>query len=100
MIKKIEDLNDGDWADIEVEVIEMWDSNHESIRQVGLIGDDTGIMKLVSWEKSNMPLMQEEHKYRLSKVVISVYENRIQGALNSRSTITPIGSEQAELPKV
>ena len=100
MIKKIENLKDGDWADIEIEVIEIWDSNHPSIRQVGLVGDDTGIMKLVSWEKSDLPLLQEEHKYRLSKVAMSVYEDRIQGALNSRSTITPIGSEQSELPKV
>ena len=100
MIRSIESLKDGEWVDLEIEVIEMWDSNHPSIRQTGLIGDDTGIMKLVSWEKSDLPLMQEEHKYRLSKVVISVYNDRIQGALNSRSTITPIGSEQAELPKV
>ena len=100
MIKKIEDLKSGDWADIEVEVIELWDNQHPAIRQVGLVGDNTAIMKLVSWEKSNLPLLQEQHTYRLSKVVITEYDNRIQGALNSRSEITPLESQQTVLPVV
>ena len=100
MIKNIEDLKEGEWATIEVEFIEEWDNNHPSIRQVGLVGDESGIMKLVSWEKSNLPLMQEKHRYRLTKVVISEYNGRIQGALNRKSTITPINSGQTILPVV
>ena len=100
MIKKIKDLKESEWATIEVEFIEEWNNNHPSIRQVGLVGDESGIMKLVSWEKSNLPIMQEGHRYRLTKVVISEYDGRIQGALNRKSTITPIDNGQTTLPVV
>lgn len=100
MSTTIEDLKDGQWCDIEVEVIQLWDNEHPAIRQVGIMGDDTGIVKFVSWEKSNLPLMEIEGKYCISNVVVSAYEDRLQISLNTNTTIARVGGEQTEIPTV
>jgi replication factor A1 len=100
MATNIEDLKDGQWYNIEVKVIQLWDNEHPTIRQVGIVGDDTGIVKFVAWEKSNLPLVEIEGNYKINKVVVSVYEDRVQISLNSNTTIARVGGEQTEIPTV
>lgn len=96
----IEDLRDGQWHDIEVKVIQIWDNEHAAIRQVGIVGDETGIVKFVAWEKSNLPLMDLEGEYKIRNVVVSAYEDRLQISLNSNTTIARVGGEQTKIPTV
>lgn len=98
MTTKIEDLKAGQWADIEAKVIQLWDNDHESISQVGIIGDDTSIVKFVSWNKSNLPLMEEGVEYRITNLPVSEYGDNLQVSLNKNTTIEQIGGMQTALP--
>ena len=97
-ITPIEDLQIEKWANIEAKVSQLWDNDHESIRQVGLLEDDTGIVKFISWEKSNQPLLEEGVTYRLKRMPVTEFENRLSVALVSTSEITRLGETQTEIP--
>lgn len=97
-VKNIEDVQEGKWVELIAEVFQVWDSEHSSIRQVGLLKDDTGIIKFVSWEKSNKPLLQLGETYRLAHLPVSGYEDMLSVAIVSTSEIERIG--QAEIPTV
>lgn len=92
-IKQIEELEEGKWITIEATFQQEWESDHESIRQTGLLADDTGIIKFVSWEKSDLPKMVEGVKYRIGKVPVSRYEDYLQIALVGTTNITRIEDE-------
>ena len=100
MVRKIEDLIVDKWANIEVEVLELWDNEHTLIRQVGILKDATGIVKFVSWEKSNQPLLEQGVTYRLEGMPVSEYEGRLAVAIVATTTITRIGGIQSEIPTV
>jgi replication factor A1 len=98
MTTTIEYMRDGEWCDIEVEVLQIWDNEHPAIRQVGIVRDETGIVKFVAWEKSDLPLMEKDVMYKIRNVVVSAYEDRLQISLNSNTTIARVGSVQTEIP--
>ena len=100
MVRKIEDLIVDKWANIEVKVLELWENEHTLIRQVGILKDSSGIVKFVSWEKSNLPLLEEGVTYRLEGVPVSEFEGRLAVALVSTTEITRITAEQSEIPTV
>lgn len=94
---KIEDLKDGQWHDVTAKVIQIWDNEHAAIRQVGIIGDETGIVKFVAWEKSNLPLVEAEVTYDFRNIVVSEFDGKLQTAFNSNTIIERVGV-QSELP--
>lgn len=98
--KQIEDLGDGKWVTLEVTFLQEWENDHDAIRQIGLLQDDTGIIKFVAWEKSNLPLLEEGVRYRLGKVPVSKYEDYLQIALVKTTIIERLDPVQTELPKV
>ena len=104
-IKQIKDLEAGKWVTLEVKVEQIWESNHEAIRQTGIMTDETGIIKFVSWEKSNLPMLKEGETYRIGTVPVSEYDDHIQISLvkttkikQKRTTCCII--EDSELPLV
>lgn len=99
-VKPIEELEEGKWVTLEVTFNQEWENDHSSIRQVGLLIDDTGIIKFVSWEKSELPLLEEGVKYRIGKVPVSKYEDYLQIALVKTTIIERLDPIQPELPKV
>ena len=100
MRTNIEDMKNGGWYTVEVKVIQLWDNEHTSIRQVGLVGDDTGVVKFVSWNKSDLPMMEHNAEYEITNVAASEYEDRLQISLNVTSTIKRLGTVQSEIPTV
>lgn len=93
----------GMWPTLQVKVEQLWESEHPSIRQLGVFTDDTGIIKFVSWEKANLPLMEEGATYKVGKVPVTAFEGRFQVALVSITTITRVENEEArpeEIPRV
>lgn len=100
IITPIEALKPGDWSVVEGKIIQLWDNEHPSIRQIGIIGDDTGIAKFVSWVKSDLPLVEVDVSYRFTNLVVSEHEGRVQVAFNSLTKITRLGSEQTTLDEV
>lgn len=98
-VKQIEDLEEGKWVTLEATFQQEWKNNHESITQTGLLGDDTGIIKFVTWAKSGLPLMEEGAIYRIGKVPVSKYEEYLQIALVKTTKIERVDPIQTELPK-
>lgn len=82
-----------EWVSIEGEVVELWDPNHESIAQTGLIADKTGTVKFTSWQKSDLPDVEMGETYRFKTVVTGEYEGNYQINLGSQTEIEELETE-------
>jgi replication factor A1 len=87
---KIKDITkDGMWVSLKAKVVQLWESDKSSISQVGLLGDDTGIIKFVAFTKSDLPLLEEGKSYHFSNLVTDSYNGRFSVKLNKTTVITP-----------
>ena len=86
-IGPVSDLADGEWTSLRIKVVQLWDSNHASISQSGVVGDGSGTVKFTKWATANLPQMEEGKCYTLTNVVASVYNEKLQVALNKKSKI-------------
>jgi replication factor A1 len=90
-LTKIVDISEnGQWANLKVKVIQLWENTHESISQVGLLGDETGIMKFTKWQSTVLPDFKQGESYLLRNVVIDEYNGRFSVKLNRTSSIEKI----------
>ncbi|MDD3043609.1 MAG: replication protein A [Methanosarcinaceae archaeon] len=93
-LSKVTDISeDGQWTDVKVKVIQLWEKTHESIAQVGLVGDETGIIKFTKWQNAELPELEQGESYHLRNVLISEYNGRFQIQLNSSSSIEKLDEE-------
>lgn len=86
-IGPISDLSDGDWTSLKIKIVQLWDSNHASISQSGVVGDSSGTVKFTKWATANLPQLEEGKSYILTNVVASVYNEKLQIGLNKKSKI-------------
>ena len=84
---------DEQWVDLRVKVVDLWDPGHESIAQVGLVGDESGTMKFVAFTTSDLPELEEGTSYALSNVVTDEYQGNFSVKLNRTTTITELDEE-------
>lgn len=95
-MRKIEELRQkGEWVSLKAKAIQLWEPNSDAISQVGLLGDETGKLKFVSWKKSQLPELREGESYLLKGVVVDVWNGASQVNLNSRTKITRIDEDIA-----
>jgi replication factor A1 len=88
---KVSDITSEDnWINIRVKVAQLWESNHESIGQVGLAGDETGTIKFTKWARADLPGLEEGKSYVFKNVVTNSYQGRYQINLNRTSQIEQI----------
>jgi len=80
----------GKWIDIEAKVVDLWEPTSDSIKQVGLIGDETGVIKFVSWSKASLPQVDVGKCYAFKNVVTDEYNDRMSVKFNRTTSITPI----------
>ncbi|MBU0777537.1 replication factor A [Patescibacteria group bacterium] len=91
---KINTLNkENMWGTVRVKVVQLWNSEHASIGQVGLVGDETGTVKFTAWASANALEMEEGKCYLIKNVVSSVFNERIQIGINKKSTIELVTDE-------
>jgi replication factor A1 len=91
---KVADISDaGRWVNLKAKVVQLWDTNSETISQSGLIGDETGSLKFVKWAKSELPELTEGKSYHLKNVVTDEYQGRFSVKLNRTSQIEEFGSD-------
>ena len=91
---QVGDIDEGEqWVDIEVVVDQLWTPNSDSMSQVGLVADESGRIKFISWEKSALPELEEGQAYRLSNVVTDEYEGDYSVKLNRTTEIEAVDSE-------
>ncbi|WP_277554358.1 replication factor A [Halobaculum limi] len=84
---------DEQWVDLRVKVADLWDPNHDSIAQVGLLGDESGTIKFVSFSTSELEALEEGTSYALSNVVTDEYQGNYSVKLNRTTTITELDED-------
>ena len=84
---------DGKWLNLRAKCVQIWDSAHESMAQVGLIGDDTGRVKYTIWKNANLPLLEEGKSYSLENIVTNEWQDKISVTFNKTSKIVEIDDE-------
>ncbi|TKX79046.1 replication factor A [Halorubrum sp. SD626R] len=81
---------DEQWVDVRVKLVDLWEPRSDSISQVGLLGDESGTIKFVAFETSDLPELEEDACYELSNVVTDEYEGSYSVKLNRTTQITEI----------
>jgi replication factor A1 len=91
-IVSIQDINqEGQWITLKVKVAQLWQPNHESIVQTGLIGDETGVIKFTMFQGVSIQQLLEEGKsYQIKNAVTSIWQGRYQINLNRATEIVEI----------
>ena len=84
---------DEQWVDLRVKLVDLWDPRSDSVSQVGLLGDESGTIKFVAFETSDLPELEEGACYELSNVVTDEYEGNYSVKLNRTTGITEIDEE-------
>lgn len=73
--------------------MELWEPRSDSIAQVGLLGDESGTIKFVAFETSDLPELTEGQSYQLTNVVTDEYEGNYSVKLNRTTEITEIDAD-------
>ena len=84
---------DEQWVDLRVQVADLWEPRSESISQVGLLGDESGTIKFVAFETSDLPELTEGASYALGNVVTDEYDGDYSVKLNRTTSITELDEE-------
>ncbi len=88
------DISEADrWVSLRGKIVQLWDNDHESIAQVGLIGDETGTIKFTNWQSAELPGVEEGKCYLFSNVISSEWDGRININLNKNSSIEEIDED-------
>ena len=66
----------GQWINLRAKVIQLWESEHESIDQIGVIGDETETIKFVKWAKSELSPLEEGKSYSFENLTTDEYEGK------------------------
>ena len=90
VVKVSEIKEDGRWVTLRAKVVQLWESNHESLAQVGLLGDESGTIKFKKWAKASLPSVEEGKSYLFKNVVTSEWQGQFSIALNKTSEIFPV----------
>jgi replication factor A1 len=84
---------DGEWVTLRCKVIQLWESNQESISQVGLLGDESGTIKFTKWAKAALPNVEEGKSYIFKNVATSEWQGQFSIKVNKTSEIIPINED-------
>jgi replication factor A1 len=86
--------DEGTLVDIEAVVVDqLWEPRSDKIAQVGLVGDESGRTKFVSFTTSELPTIEEGNTYKLESVWTDEYNGDHSIKLASNTTITEIDEE-------
>ncbi|PSQ00880.1 replication factor A [Halobacteriales archaeon QS_5_70_17] len=92
--KALADIDtDEEWLDVRAKVVELWEPRSDAISQVGLLGDESGTIKFVAFQSSDLPELEEGAVYRLGNVVTDEYEGRFSVKLNRTTSIERLEEE-------
>jgi len=92
-VKAAEIDQDEQWVDLRVTVADLWEPRSDAVSQVGLLGDESGTVKFVAFETSDLPLLEEGQSYALGNVVTDEYEGNYSVKLNRTTSITELDEE-------
>ena len=100
-VEEIPKAYEGDktkYATLEVKVAKLWEPTSENIAQAGLVGDETGLIRFVTWKNAEQPPLEEGKTYRLENVVIDKYADRYSIQITRLSKVIEIDKD-IQLPE-
>ena len=97
LVKIAEITKPGVWVSVKAKVAQLWDTSSPNVSQVGLIGDETGMIKFVIWAKSGKEEVEEGKSYLFKNVVTDSFQGRMQINVNRFSSIVEL-EEDIPLP--
>lgn len=99
VITEIKDLSTG-MFNIRGKIIQFFDSKNDKIDQVGLLGDESGIVKFITWKSSGAPKLEKDKSYVFnyaqSQKYNELYSLVISSAIEIPDVIT-VPSKQTEI---
>ncbi len=84
---------EGRWVNVRGKIVQLWENSHESISQVGLIGDESGTVKFIIWESAAANSVEEGKSYMLRNVVVNEWNGRFELNINKSSSIESIDKD-------
>lgn len=91
MIDNIENIDENSkWISIKVKVVQIWENSHAAIKQIGLLGDVTGVIKFVIWANSEHPVFKLGKSYIIRNAIALEYNGRYQVDFNRKTVIEEI----------
>lgn len=93
-VEDIKQIEDGKWISLKAKVVQLWENTSDSIAQVGLIGDETGVIKFTVWKTAAIEIrLVQGNSYIFQNVVTGSFSDKMQVAVTSTSQIIPIAEE-------
>lgn len=92
-VKASDIKEDGKWVTLRAKVVQLWESNTESIAQTGLLGDESGTIRFTKWAKAALPSVEEGKSYIFKNVTTSEWQGQFSIKLNKTSQIIPIDED-------
>jgi DNA helicase-4 len=80
----------GDRISIRAIVEQLWENTHESQRQAGLLEDESGRIKFVSWRSADIPAIQEGVCYEFNGAKVSEYQGGREIHFTEETTVQPV----------
>lgn len=81
------------WVSLRAKVVQLWDSDHESIDQIGLMGDETGVIKFVKWAVSDLPSLEEGKSYSVENMTTDEYDGNMSVKMNKTTEIKELDTD-------
>lgn len=84
------------WVTFRGKVLQLWEPKSDSISQTGLVGDDSGVIRLTIFAKSAEKLdvtLEEGESYEFRNVVSSIWQGQISVKANSNSEIIMLDTD-------
>ncbi len=85
--------SDGEWVDLRVKVVDLWDPQSDAVAQVGLLGDESGTTRFVAFETSDVEPLEAGASYALGNVVTDEYQGDYSVKLNRTTTVERLDRE-------
>ncbi len=92
-VKASDVKEDGRWVTLRGKVVQLWETNQESISQAGLLGDESGTIKFTKWAKAGLPAVEEGKSYLFKNVTTSEWQGQFSIKLNRTSEIIPLNED-------
>jgi replication factor A1 len=93
-LTKIENISEnGQWANLKAKVIQIWENTHDSISQVGLLADGTGVIKFTIWKNAQVPELEQGVSYLFKSVVVGEYNGKFQVQFNKNSSVEKLDED-------
>ena len=87
------------WANLTGKVIQLWENHHDSISQVGLVGDETGVIKFTLWNSAGLEPLELNRAYEFKNVVVKCWNGKAAIELNKAADVE-LSEKEIEVHKL